>query len=276
MSDPTVHDRGCSTDSRAVHKAAFNQPFDQLPQDARRLLYFELAHLISGATTTDELKKYCQSATEALGYDYYLFGGFYPMVESIVMSSTFPAEWHAEYEANGYIAIDPTVKHWWTSTNPIVWRKVEYSEGKTGDLERMVMEQARVFGLRSGISVPVHGSGAEGCMLSLASKEEHADFEIHDEAGLKIIVHAMHEATKRIIATTSIGNEPNIETLTPREIECLSWTAKGKTSWATSRILDVSENTVIFHLRNAIKKLEVNNRSHAVAKAVAHSKITPF
>jgi len=67
-----------------------------------------------------------------------------------------------------------------------------------------------------------------------------------------------------------------VESLTPREVECLSWTAKGKTSWDTSRILEVSENTVIFHLRNAIKKLEVTNRSHAVAKAVEHSKITPF
>lgn len=276
MSEPTAFESGNLAADCVNANSVYGQASGQLKQDERRLLYFELAHLINGASTTDELKHYCQQATEALGYDYYLFGGYYPMVESIVMSSTFPAEWHAEYDANGYIAIDPTVKHWWTSTNPIVWRKVEYSEGKTGDLERMVMEQARVFGLRSGISVPVHGSGAEGCMLSLASKEEHADFDIHDEAGLKIIVHAMHEVTKRIIATTSIGNEPNIETLTPREIECLSWTAKGKTSWATSRILDVSENTVIFHLRNAIKKLEVNNRSHAVAKAVAHSKITPF
>ncbi|MFK8077443.1 MAG: autoinducer binding domain-containing protein [Granulosicoccus sp.] len=276
MSDSTVSDQNCSTFVVEAPIASLDESVVTSSQDARRLLYFDLANLISGASTTDELKIFCQSTAEALGYDYYLFGGFYPMVESIVMSSTFPAEWHAEYEANGYIAIDPTVKHWWTSTKPIVWCKVEYSEGKTGDLERMVMEHAQVFGLRSGISIPVHGSGAEGCMLSLASNEENVDFDIHDEAGLKIIVHAMHDATKRIIATASIGNEPNIETLTPREIECLSWTAKGKTSWATSRILDVSENTVIFHLRNAIKKLEVNNRSHAVAKAVAHSKITPF
>jgi len=183
--------------------------------DSRRLLYFEVARDISRANSTDSLKKACRGATEAFGYDYYLFGGYYPSVESLVISSTFPDEWRMKYDSNGYVAIDPTVKHSWTSTNPIVWRKVEYSEGKIGELERMVMNEAYEFGLRSGISVPVHGSGAEGCMLSLASKEEHG-------------------------------------------------------------ILDVSENTVIFHLRNAIKKLEVTNRSHAVAKAVAHSKITPF
>lgn len=244
--------------------------------DARRLLYFDVAKDISRATTTEGLKRACKAATESFGYDYYLFGGYYPVVESIVMSSTFPDEWREKYDSNGYVAIDPTVKHCWTCTKPLVWGKIEYSEGKTGEMERMLMEEAYNFGLRSGISVPVHGSGAEGCMLSLVSKEEHADYEYHDEAGLQIIVHAMHEATHRIIAKTAVGTTPAAESLTPREIECLSWTAKGKTSWATSRILDVSENTVIFHLRNAIKKLEVTNRSHAVAKAVAHSKITPF
>jgi len=244
--------------------------------DVRRLLYFDVARDIGRANSTESLKKACRAATEAFGYDYYLFGGYYPVVESVVVSSSFPEEWRSLYDGNGYVAFDPTVKHSWTSTSPIVWRKVEYSEGKVGEMERMVMDQAYEFGLRSGISVPVHGSGAEGCMLSLASREEHADYEYHDEAGLQIIVHAMHEAMKRILAKNTVGSEPVIESLTPREIECLSWTAKGKTSWAISRILDVSENTVIFHLRNAIKKLEVTNRSHAVAKAVAHSKITPF
>lgn len=244
--------------------------------ESRRFLYFDVAKDISRSTSTEGLKRACKAAAQAFGYDYYLFGGYYPVVETIVMSSTFPDEWRERYDANGYIAIDPTVKHCWTSTNPIVWRKLEYSEGKTGEMERALMDEAYEFGLRSGISVPVHGSGAEGCMLSFVSKEEHADYEYHDEAGLQIIVHAMHEATKRIIAKSANATAPTTESLTPREIECLSWTAKGKTSWATSRILDVSENTVIFHLRNAIKKLEVTNRSHAVAKAVAHSKITPF
>lgn len=276
MSDSTETDPKSPALVKQCASESALKNLSQPQQDARRLQYFELAHHINKATTTDELKKLCQSTTDALGFDYYLFGGYYPMVEGIFMSSTFPTEWHAQYDAEGYIAIDPTVKHWWTSTTPIEWRQVEYSEGKTGDLERRVMEHARVYGLRSGISIPVHGSGAEGCMLSLASMDEHADYCFHDEAGLKIIVHAIHEVTKRLIAATSANNELAIESLTPREIECLNWTAKGKTSWATSRILDVSENTVIFHLRNAIKKLEVNNRSHAVAKAVAHSKITPL
>jgi len=64
--------------------------------------------------------------------------------------------------------------------------------------------------------------------------------------------------------------------LTERELECLRWTASGKTSWEISIILSISESTVIFHIKNAIEKLQVTNRSQAVAKAIAQSRIVLF
>lgn len=56
--------------------------------------------------------------------------------------------------------------------------------------------------------------------------------------------------------------------LTRRELECLDWVSHGKTSWEIGAILDLSERTVNFHLRNACQKLEVYGRQHAVAKAL--------
>ena len=56
--------------------------------------------------------------------------------------------------------------------------------------------------------------------------------------------------------------------LTERERECLQWTARGKTSWEISRILDISDNTVNFHLKNAVHKMDAANKCHAVAKAL--------
>ncbi|MFK7856161.1 MAG: substrate-binding domain-containing protein [Granulosicoccus sp.] len=56
-----------------------------------------------------------------------------------------------------------------------------------------------------------------------------------------------------------------------RERECLQWASQGKTSWETSQILGVTESTVIYHLRNATRKLNATNRVHAVAKALKAS-----
>lgn len=58
------------------------------------------------------------------------------------------------------------------------------------------------------------------------------------------------------------------ETLTDREIDCLNWTAAGKTSAEIADILTLSEHTVNHYLNRATKKLDTVNRTQAVAKAL--------
>jgi DNA-binding CsgD family transcriptional regulator len=57
-------------------------------------------------------------------------------------------------------------------------------------------------------------------------------------------------------------------TLSSREKQCLAWTAQGKTSWVIATLLSISENTVNFHIKNAMRKLGTNNRTLAVVKAI--------
>lgn len=57
--------------------------------------------------------------------------------------------------------------------------------------------------------------------------------------------------------------------ISARELDCLKWTAAGKTAWEASKILGISERTVIFHLNAARKKLDCATTTQAVAKAVA-------
>jgi LuxR family transcriptional regulator of spore coat protein len=56
--------------------------------------------------------------------------------------------------------------------------------------------------------------------------------------------------------------------LTGREVQCLEWVSKGKTSWETGLILGLTERTVNFHLRNACTKLKVYGRQAGVAQAL--------
>ena len=57
--------------------------------------------------------------------------------------------------------------------------------------------------------------------------------------------------------------------LTERELETLTWAARGKTSSEIATILGLSERTVNFHCDQAMKRLDVTNRAQAVAKAVS-------
>lgn len=56
--------------------------------------------------------------------------------------------------------------------------------------------------------------------------------------------------------------------LSCREKDCLLWTAQGKSSWDISKILKISENTVNFHIKNAMRKLATTSRTVAVVKAI--------
>lgn len=63
--------------------------------------------------------------------------------------------------------------------------------------------------------------------------------------------------------------------LTAREVEILHWSAAGKTNAEQAIILDISANTVGFHLKNIYRKLGVSNRAGAVKEATDKGMIFP-
>jgi len=63
--------------------------------------------------------------------------------------------------------------------------------------------------------------------------------------------------------------------LNAREIETLTWSARGKTSEEIAMILGVAKRTVDFHLDSARTKLDVATRTQAVVKAVTGRLIEP-
>jgi DNA-binding CsgD family transcriptional regulator len=66
---------------------------------------------------------------------------------------------------------------------------------------------------------------------------------------------------------------PAVGSLTPRELECLTWAARGRTTEEIAALLHRSSETIEFHLSNAMLKLAANNRAHAVAIACVRGMI---
>jgi DNA-binding CsgD family transcriptional regulator len=236
---------------------------------------FEFSEALACCDSQDQIKDECAKVAHHLGYEHFIYGAYFPLVESIVLLNGFPDPWRAHYDTAKYMYEDPTVKHCSVNTSTINWSDIKLVKGRRGDAGREVMSEAKAYGLRQGVSMPVHGTGAEWGMLSLSSEDAHKPAisgmtQFHCE----YIARAAHEALKGVVG----GLEPDaaVPELTSRECECLQWTANGKTAWEISQILEVSESTVTFHLKNAITKMEVTNRPQAVAKAIAQSRIMLF
>jgi DNA-binding response OmpR family regulator len=60
-----------------------------------------------------------------------------------------------------------------------------------------------------------------------------------------------------------------------REIECLTWAARGKTSAEIAQIVGTSKRNVDFHIETACRKLDVATRVQAVVKAASGRLIDP-
>jgi DNA-binding response OmpR family regulator len=60
-----------------------------------------------------------------------------------------------------------------------------------------------------------------------------------------------------------------------REVECLTWAARGKTSTEIAAIIGTSKRNVDFHIETACRKLSVATRVQAAVKAVTGRLIEP-
>ncbi len=79
----------------------------------------------------------------------------------------------------------------------------------------------------------------------------------------------------RLAGVARNGVWPKLVDMSDREIEALTWVARGKTSAEIAIILDLTKRTIDFHLDNARAKLGAATRIEAAIKAVAGRLIHP-
>lgn len=177
--------------------------------------------------------------------------------------TTYPPAWVSHYLLNNYVASDPILRRAMAANHPFCWSEVEV----TKPAEREILAQALKFGLgQSGYSIPCSDPLGRKSVLSLNSKQSRADWTDFigshgaDLVGLSQDLHVQAVAE----AFAEQGDAPQ---LSPREYECLRWTAEGKTYSEIAIILDLSEHTVRSYLKVARLKLDSVSLAQAVAKA---------
>lgn len=87
------------------------------------------------------------------------------------------------------------------------------------------------------------------------------------------VLGALIEA--RLRRVPRIDRQPVRTDLVARELETLTWAARGKTSAEIAEILGLSKRTVDFHIERARGKLGVATRVQAVMKAASGQLINP-
>lgn len=188
--------------------------------------------------------------------------------------TTYLDDWAIHYQDHDYMNFDPVVSMAGQSVLPFEWLSINDKRRAT-KRQRLVLNEAGDFGMKGGFTVPIHGPGGAMAAMSASSDVNHKEFNDLWEKH-KHDVHLMglyyHVAVGNSVLDT---DTPSLVRLTDRERECLLWTARGKTAWEASEILHISEETVVFHLKNAMRKIGVFGKHHAVVKAIMLGLIVP-
>jgi DNA-binding CsgD family transcriptional regulator len=120
--------------------------------------------------------------------------------------------------------------------------------------------------------LPLRERCGEAAVFGITGNVKPSESETHERIlkhELRILANYFHGHVLRIN-----GYDSERELLvSARELDCLKWTAAGKTAWEASVILGISERTVRFHLNMAREKLNCSTTTQAVAKAVANQLI---
>ena len=185
-----------------------------------------------------------------------------------ILANCWPQEWYQHYNTTGHFRHDPCVGHCRRTADPFLW-----SDVRRKDLEapaRLVMEEATEFGLRQGICVPVHTPFAPPTVFTASG--EIVDLSPGTGQIVSLLARQALQAVSRLRPGPDASAKP---VLSGREREVLRWVADGKTAWEVSRILSLSEHTVLTHQRNAKTKLDATNNVHAVVKAFLSHEILP-
>jgi DNA-binding CsgD family transcriptional regulator len=186
--------------------------------------------------------------------------------------SNYPREFSAHYLREDLKSIDPTFRLAFETLDPLLWKDVEAG---VNERERRVFHDSSEFGLRRGVTIPIHGPYRVLSTMSVSS--DLSDREFHAMLPtvmpqLEVFAKAVHV---HLLQRQDFGAPEPPPQLSPREKDVLAWTSAGKSAWEISQILGVSEKTVEQHLANARQRLGVFKTVHAVIKAYMLGLIEP-
>lgn len=195
--------------------------------------------------------------------------------EYAFLLSNYPSEWLHKYTAEKMHHIDPAFTHCMSKSTPLIWKPDVFF----GRKQKGIYEEACGHGLRSGVTLPIHGAQGELgilCFVSDAKPSKRLQRETHNIfPELTYLRDFILETSQRFMLPSDNKSPEKSLPVTPRELECLKWCAAGKSSWDIAQILHCSEAAVNFHFSNLRRKFSVSSRQQVVVKAIRSGMIHP-
>lgn len=242
---------------------------------------------IEACNSINELKSTLKRISQGYGFESFSFldtGA--PHLDAPFNFGTLRDDFRDDYLSEGFIHIDPCIPVARRSNLPFAWGDVPMrkNDGVRKSGHQKIMEFTYDHGYSEGFVVPFHFADTLGrvnsavvsfywsskldqfrFMISRKKRELHFIMVYWAQRAVDIVGDELRDGARFTSKDAAFGREL---ILTDRERDVLSWAGRGKTALDTAEILMLSEETVKTHIRNALTKLDANNKTHGVAKAI--------
>ena len=231
---------------------------------------FDAAVAAGAARTAPALIAALEGAFALLGFDYFR------VVEAVsdgearvlryMMGRVNPA-WATVYGEDRLAQQDPRLRQALTSSTPFFLSEI-LDTSAVHAAERTMVNQAHKFGIAESYVLPHRDADNRQFAVILIGPGRPID-------GLyRVAAHALSSAfllaAMKIEAAAIGGPEKlNRPALTIRQLQCLEWSRRGKSSADIGKILGLSPRTVDEHFAVACKALGVRTRVQAVSTALS-------
>jgi DNA-binding CsgD family transcriptional regulator len=176
----------------------------------------------------------------------------------------YPGDWMKYYKENGFDRIDPVLIHAASKVGMFEWKEIpRYLELRKK--QRLCLNLGEEAGLNNGLGILMRGPCNQTAGIALATVEKKDAFD----GNLDLVSAYCNHFYVRFkhLNERPAPAEPNIF-LTDKERDILTMVLLGKSDAAIAAKLNMSVHTVDSHMRKIFMKLEVNNRTMAVVKAL--------
>jgi LuxR family transcriptional regulator, quorum-sensing system regulator CinR len=175
---------------------------------------------------------------------------------------TYPDSWVKRYLQMGYIDIDPVIREGFLRTLPFEWSELKVQH----EAEVLFMMDALAHGVGPhGVSIPVRSRQGHRALFSVSSSGTREEWVRYLEQTQPLLIEVANRLHRRAMTQIFAEDRPH---LSERELDCLRWTASGKSAKEVAAILSISPYTATEYLKSCRFKLDAATSAQAVSRAV--------
>lgn len=232
------------------------------------MLILEFIDRSNQCSTIEELTQTFEHSIAQLGFDKFVYSLMRGATSQFGnkhhgIARSYPESWMRHYAVRNYIDFDPTYRWAMQHRGAFTWKNIQKALPLTVG-EKRVMLEADEAGLKSGVSLSIFGPQGEIMGFGLASSIANLAIHKNDLSALHALANQFHLT---YMGLSEAQQNPQI-VLSDRQRHILEWMAKGKDRAQIAEIMAISEETVKTYVKEIYKKLDCDDKTVAVLRAI--------